>query len=154
VGGIAHHEVTPMSDAERLADMRELFLRAPESAAVQWVALLLALGLAGIVLWLVRRRTLRAEYTPIWMAAAAGILLAALNLDLLRVVTRLIGAWTVSSTLFFLGQFFLLAICLNYAVRLSQAGAHLRALAQELALLRRRIEDLEAGGPAGDGARS
>jgi len=142
-----------MSDAERLAELRELFLRAPESAAVQWVALALAVTLAAVVLLLVRRRTLRAEYTPIWMAVSAGILICALNLDLLRVLTRLLGAWTVSSTLFFLGEFFLLAICLNYAVRLSQAGSHVRALAQEIALLRRRIEDLEACGPAGDGAR-
>ena len=55
-----------MSDAERLAELRELFLVAPESGAARLLALVLSFGLVCIVLWLVRRRTLRAEYTPIW----------------------------------------------------------------------------------------
>jgi hypothetical protein len=142
-----------MTDAERLSELRELFLNAPESSMVQVVALTLAIALAAVVLTLVRRRTLRAEYTPIWMAVALGTLVVAVDLDLLRVLTRLLGAWTISSTLFFVGEFFLLAICLNYAVRLSQAGTHIRELAQEVALLRRRLDDLEVSGPAGDGAR-
>jgi hypothetical protein len=136
-----------MSDEQRLAELRELFLNAPESAGVRILAVTVALGLAAIVLWLVRRRTLRAEYTPIWMGAALGLLVASLNLDVLRVLTRVLGAWTLSSTIFFLGQFFLLAICLNYAVRLSQSGTQIRLLAQEVALLRRQLEDLRSGTP-------
>lgn len=131
-----------MSDAERLAEMRELFLAAPESAAARLLALVLSLGLVCIVMWLVRKRTLRAEYTPIWMGVAFGLFLVGLNLDVLRGIARIIGAWTISSTVFFLGEFFLLAICLNYAVRLSQAGTQIRRLAQELALLRERVEEL------------
>jgi hypothetical protein len=44
---------------------------------------------------------------------------------------------------FFLGEVFLVAICLNYAVRLSKAGLQIKNLAQELALVRARIERLE-----------
>jgi hypothetical protein len=139
-----------MSDAERLDQMRELFLSAPESAAVRVLALVFGIGLAGVVLWLVRRRTLRAEYTPIWMGVAAAILAVGINLDVLRGLARVLGAWTISSTLFFLGEFFLIAICLNYAVRLSQAGAQIRELAQEVTLLRRRIDDLADLSEAGD----
>jgi hypothetical protein len=130
--------------------MRELFLSAPESAAVRVLALVFGIGLAGVVLWLVRRRTLRAEYTPIWMGVAAAILAVGINLDVLRGLARVLGAWTISSTLFFLGEFFLIAICLNYAVRLSQAGAQIRELAQEVTLLRRRIDDLADLSEAGD----
>jgi hypothetical protein len=135
-----------MTDEQRLAELRELFLNAPESGAVRLVAIATSVALAALVLFLVRRRTLRAEYTPIWMGVAFGLLVIALNLDLLRILTRLLGAWTMSSTIFFLGQFFLLAICLNYAVRLSQSGTQIRLLAQELALLRRQIEDLRKPG--------
>jgi hypothetical protein len=131
-----------MSDEERLRELRELFLSAPESGVVQIVALAIGVGLAALVLWLVRRRTLRAEYTPIWMAVAAATLAAAIDLNVLRGLARALGAWTISSTLFFLGEFFLLAICLHYAVRLSQAGTQIRELAQEVALLRRRLDDL------------
>ena len=131
-----------MSDAERLDQMRELFLSAPESAAVRVLALIFSVGLAGVVMWLVRRRTLRAEYTPIWMGVAVATLAIGINLDVLRGLARVLGAWTISSTLFFLGEFFLIAICLNYAVRLSQAGTQIRELAQEVTLLHRRIDDL------------
>jgi len=131
-----------MSDAERLAELRELFLKAPESAEAQLLALVLSFGLVCVVMWLVRKRTLRAEYTPIWMGVAFGLFLVGLNLDVLRGIAKILGAWTISSTVFFLGEFFLLAICLNYAVRLSQAGTQIRRLAQELALLRLRVEEL------------
>ena len=131
-----------MSDAERLAELRDVFLEAPESAAARVLALVLSLGLVCIVMWLVRKRTLRAEYTPIWMGVAFGLFLVGLNLDVLRGIARILGAWTISSTVFFLGEFFLLAICLNYAVRLSQASTQIRRLAQEVALLRQRVEEL------------
>jgi len=131
-----------MSDAERLADLQELFLEAPESGAARLMALVVSFVLVCVVMWLVRKRTLRAEYTPIWMGVAFGLFLVGLNLDVLRGIARILGAWTISSAVFFLGEFFLLAICLNYAVRLSQAGTQIRRLAQELALLRERVEDL------------
>ena len=137
-----------MSDTERLAELRELFLGAPESTEARLLALVLSLTLVCVVMWLVRRRTLRAEYTPIWMGVAFGLFLVGLNLDILRGVARVLGAWTISSTVFFLGEFFLLAICLNYAVRLSQAGTQIRRLAQELALLRQRVEELSEAGRA------
>lgn len=134
-----------MTDAERLADLRDLFLHAPESGAAQGVALLFALALAAVVLALVRRRTLRAEYTPIWMAVALATLVVGVDLDVLRWLSRLLGAWSISATMFMLGELFLVAICLNYAVRISQAAGHIRELAQEVALLRLRLEQLEPG---------
>ena len=67
-----------------------------------------------------------------------------LRLDFLRELTRAIGAWTPSSTVFFLGELFLVAICLNYAVRLSRAGLLIKNLAQEIAMLRAQVEKLEA----------
>lgn len=138
-----------MSDAQRLAELRELFLGAPESGAARLVALVFSVCLVCIVLWLVRKRTLRAEYTPIWMGVAFGLFVVALNMDILRGITKILGAWTISSTVFFLGEFFLLAICLNYAVRLSQAGTQIRRLAQELALLRQRVDELSGAGGGG-----
>ena len=133
-----------MNEQERLADLRSLMQAAPDSASVQLVALLFAGTLMGIVLWLVRRRTLRAEYTPIWMGVSLAILIASLDLDMLRLVAQAIGAWSISSTLFFLGELFLLGICLNYAVRISQAGAKITELAQEVALLRRRLDQVDS----------
>jgi tellurite resistance protein TehA-like permease len=93
-----------------------------------------------VVLWLVRRRGLREEYTPIWLAVAFGLAVVSLRLDLLQLMTRAIGAWSPSSTIFFLGQVFLVAICLNYAVRLSRTSVQIKNLSQEIALLRADLE--------------
>jgi hypothetical protein len=140
-----------------LEELREVFLSAEESQAARAVAVLVSVTLAAIVLVLVRRRSLREEYTPIWLAVAGGLLLVSLRFDLLRALTRAIGAWTPSSTLFFLGEVFLLAICLNFAVRLSRASVQLKNLGQEVAILRAQIDALqtrEAGAQRGEAERS
>ena len=130
-----------------LEELRELFLSAEESNAARIVAVLVSVALTAVVLQLVRRRALREEYTPIWLGVAAAFLLVSLRFDLLRSLTRAIGAWTPSSTLFFLGELFLLAICLNFAVRLSRASVQLKNLGQELAILRARLDASKDEGP-------
>jgi hypothetical protein len=102
-----------------------------------------SLLLVAVVLWLVRRRSLREEYTPIWMGVAVALVVVSVRLDWLHWLTRAMGAWTSSSVIFFLGEVFLVVICLNYAVRLSRAALEIKNLAQEIALLRARVERLD-----------
>jgi hypothetical protein len=134
-----------VDDLTRLNELRELFLNAPESSAARLAGIAASLALAAIVLVLVRRRKLREEYTPIWMAVAGALMVLSFNLDLLRAITRAVGAWTYSSTIFFLGELFLVVICLNFAVRLSTASTQLKNLGQEIALLRARLDERDAG---------
>jgi len=136
------------NEAAQLEGLRELFLSAPESEAVRILAILASVALTVVVLWLVRNRTLRAEYTPIYMGTALALLVVSIRFEILRELTRTLGAWTTSSTIFFLGEIFLFLICLNYAVRLSQTGLRLKNLAQEVALLREQVERAAARDPA------
>jgi hypothetical protein len=46
---------------------------------------------------------------------------------------------------FFLGEVFLIVICLNHAMRLSGTGAESGNLAQEVALLPARLERVDPG---------
>jgi hypothetical protein len=135
-----------VNQTESLAHLRELFLDNPDLEATRWLALSISLALVAAVLYLVRRRRLREEYTPIWIAVSAALVFVSLRLDLLRELTRAIGAWTPSSTVFFLGELFLVAICLNYAVRLSRASLLIKNLAQEVALLRTEVTKLAERG--------
>ncbi len=145
-----------MDREARLAELRELFLAAPESGSTRVIAIALSLALVAVVLALVKRRTLREEYTPIWLAVAVGIACISLFEPLLRALTRAIGAWTPSSAIFFFGQVFLVAICLNYAVRLSRLTVQVKDLGQEVAILRAELERagpaVDAEGSAGDPA--
>jgi magnesium-transporting ATPase (P-type) len=129
-----------MTQTERLNQLRELFLLAPESETTRFLAIGLSLALVVSVLWLVRIRALREEYTPIWIGVAAALVIISLRLDVLQALTRALGAWAVSSTIFFMGEVFLVIICLNYAVRLSRTTLQLKNLAQEVALLRARLD--------------
>ncbi len=123
--------------------LRAIFLSTQESDATRIMAICISLALIVVVLWLVRRRSLQEEYTPIWMGVAGLLLLVTLRIDILRSIAGWIGAWTTSSVVFFLGEFFLVAICLNYAVRLSRSSIRQKNLAQEVAVLKAQVDKLE-----------
>jgi hypothetical protein len=140
-----------MSNELEIEQLRALLLSAPESTVTRVIAIVVSLALAAVVLWLVRTRRLREEFTPLWMAAAFGLALLSLRFDLLQAITRAIGAWTPSATLFFLSLIFLSVLCLTYAVRLSRSGIQLKNLAQEVALLRCEMEELRRRGEGKSG---
>ena len=129
-----------MNQVMKLEELRELFLTAPESETTRILAVTCSFVLVTAVLWLVYRGVLREEYTPIWMGVALALVVVSLRLDLLNQLTRAIGGWTPSSTIFFLGEVFLVVICLNYAVRLSRTSVQMKNLAQEIALLRVMVD--------------
>jgi hypothetical protein len=132
-----------------LDSLRQLYIEQPEPASVRILALTLCTAFLIAVLVLVRRGKLREEYTPIWTSVAVAIMIATVWFDVVRALTRLVGAWTPSSTLFFLGLVFLLILCLNYAVRLSGISGQVTALAQEVSLLREELGRLKPdAGPA------
>ena len=134
-----------MDQVKTLEQLREIMLSAPESGSTRLLAVALAICLMGGVLFLVRTHRLREEFTPIWVGVAIGFLAVSLRLDLLQAVTIAIGAWTPSSTIFFFANRFLIGVCLNYAVRLSQASVQLKNLAQEVALLNARLDERASG---------
>lgn len=106
------------------------------------VAIAGALLVALVVFELVRRRKLREEYSWVWIATAAAVSLLALNQPLLLQITRWIGAASSASTLFFGAIVFLLALCIQYSIRLSRLTHRQRTLAQRLALLEEEVREL------------
>jgi len=121
--------------------LRALLLADTDTTAVRIVALLVAMGLFFAVFEAVRRRRLSESLTPIWLTCALAVLVLAINLNLLEAMTRLIGAWTPSSTVFFFALLFLLAISLSYAVVLTRLGRQVARLAQEIAMLKARLRE-------------
>jgi hypothetical protein len=107
-------------------------------AAVMGIVFLLT------IIELVRRRKLKEEYSWLWLAAGIVILVIGLNYGLLVWITDTIGAGWTSSTLFFFGIFFVLALSLQFSVKISALETRVKNLAQQLAILEARKGD-EAG---------
>lgn len=128
--------MTPTLDLETL---QRLLTEQPMARSTRIVALVVGAAFLFAVLRLVWRGRLREEYTPIWTVVALGIMTLSVWSDGLRAITRAVGAWAPSSTLFFFGELFLLVLCLNYAVRLSTLTLQTKLLAQEVAMLRAEL---------------
>ena len=110
------------------------------------VALTGAVVVALVVCEMVRRRKLREEYSWIWIAAAATVCVLALSQDLLLAITRWIGAASSASTLFFGAIVFLMALCIQFSIRLSRLTLRQRLLAQRMALLEEEVRELRRQG--------
>ena len=107
-----------------------MLLRQKVLAAVVGLALLI------VIIELVRRRKLKEEYSWLWILAGAAVLALGLSNTLLLAVTRFIGAGFPASTVFFFGIFFILALSLQFSVKISSLETKVKNLTQELALLR------------------
>ncbi|ABC82821.1 DUF2304 domain-containing protein [Anaeromyxobacter dehalogenans] len=89
----------------------------------------------GVILELVRRRKLKEEYSFLWIVTGVAMMLLASWYGLVERVTALIGAVTVTTTLFLFGLLFLLLISVHFSTVLSRLTQQVRQLTQELAIL-------------------
>jgi hypothetical protein len=101
----------------------------------QILAITGSIVLLGFVLELVRRRRLKEEYSVLWVLTSIVIVVLAVWYQLLLTITDVIGAVLPSSTLFFFGLLFALAMLLNFSVRVSMLERRMTLLVQELGLL-------------------
>jgi len=109
------------------------------------LAALFGVTLLVAIIELVRRRKLKEEYSWLWILAAVAILVIGLNYPLLQWITRLIGAGWTTATLFFFGIFFVLALCLQFSVKISKLETQVKNLAQQLAILQARRPAADSG---------
>jgi hypothetical protein len=98
-------------------------------------AVLTSIATLFTILELVRRRRLKEEYSWLWVATSGGMLVLSSWYGLIEWVTHVIGAVTVTTTLFLCGLLFLLLICIHFSVVISRLTQQVRRLTQELAIL-------------------
>ncbi len=106
-----------------------------------------------VVLELVRRRTLRIEYSWLWIAAVAGILALVLAYPVTLAITQWIGAVSSTTTIFIFAFVFLILICIHFSVKISELANQVKKLGQELALLRAEREEREEKAERGERGR-
>ena len=104
--------------------------------------MLISLALLALVLELVRRDLLKERYALLWLATSvAGLVIGLFPSILERTAAAL--SFQLLTLLFVTGFAFLLLVILGYTVVISRLSERNRKLAQEIALLWQRIEDLE-----------
>lgn len=95
-----------------------------------------------VIIDLVRRRKLREEFSWLWILTGLIVILLAAWYDLLKLITKAIGAGLPTSTLFLSGLIFLMVITLYYATKISSLHDHVKDLAQHIALLQAEVQRL------------
>jgi hypothetical protein len=104
-------------------------------------AILASFLIMAVVVELVRRRKLKEEYSWLWLLTGGMIILLVVWYDLLVALTALIGAIAPTTTLFIFGLIFLMLISLHYSIQISRLSRQVKNMAQELAILRGRVEE-------------
>ena len=98
-------------------------------------AAIASLTIVITIIYLVKKRRLKEEYSWLWILTGFVILILSLWYDLLLVFTTLIGAVTATTTLFIFGIMFLMLIALHSAIKISTLSDQVKNLAQKVSLL-------------------
>lgn len=101
------------------------------------------------VLELVRQRRLREEYSLLWLATCAVLLILSLSRPLLDILAGAIGIFYPPSALFAVALLFVLAILMHFSIVITRLTQENKEIAQQIALMRyelaqRRSADEEA----------
>ena len=97
---------------------------------------------------MLRRRQLREKYAVFWVVVAVFTLLIAAFPALLYRLAEMVGVEVPTNLLFFLASMVLLVVSIQHSQELGRLEDRTRTLAEEVALLRMRVEqkDTRASG--------
>jgi len=97
------------------------------------------------VLEMVRRRRLREDYSLMWLATLAALLLLAVFRDtLLDRIAESMGIFYPPSAMFVIGFGMVTLILLQFSIVISKLAQQNKQAAQHIALLSTRVHELEA----------
>jgi hypothetical protein len=100
--------------------------------------------LLAVIFEMLRRRQLREKYAVLWIIVGLGVIPLAVFPRGLDRVASLIGVASGVSLVLFLGVIVLLLICTHLSWEVSQLEEETRSLAEEVALIRTRLAELDS----------
>jgi hypothetical protein len=104
---------------------------------------LLGLGVLVFVINLVRTKRLKEEYALLWLLMAAALVVAPLVIDWIDVVSFAIGIDYPPALIIVIALVCFALIFAQISVTISRFSNQIKTLTQDLALTRKRLEDLE-----------
>ena len=97
------------------------------------------------ILEMLRKRRLREKYAVLWIVIGLALLLLAAFPQLLFWAAALLGVQVPSNLLFAMALLLLMTVCLHLSFEQSQSEDELRVLAEEVAILKTKVRELEEG---------
>ena len=95
------------------------------------------------ILSLIRKRSLREEYSIMWIAGSIVLIVFSIWRDLLDIIASKVGVYYPPAVLLLVGIFFGVLMFLHFTVVLSRQADKNKSLAQEIAILKSKLEELE-----------
>ena len=102
-------------------------------------SVILSVFLLGLIIRLVQKERLDIAYCWLWLGIGIAAILVVVRYDWLNRVSQLIGAVTNTTTLFLLGFFVVLLLCLQFSLVISQQRRQIKRLTQQLALVEAKV---------------
>ena len=104
---------------------------------------MLGLAVLFFVLNLVRTKKLKEEYALLWLFMAATLVIAPILIDVIDAVSFAIGIDYPPALIIVIALICFVLIFFQISVTISRFSEQIKALSQDLALTRKRLEDLE-----------
>ena len=123
---------------------------APTPLGVSIAAAIASLVLLIAVLELVRRRRLREKYALLWILTAIVLLVLSVWRGAVTSIATALGVSYGPTVLFAVGALFVLVVLLHYSTVISALTDRTVVLAQRIAILEQRIEELESSNKQDD----
>lgn len=115
----------------------------------QVLSIVVSVGILVVLFEMLRRHRLREKYAVLWFTLAVGALVVAIFPGLLVAATHAVGLELPSNLLFFVSTLVLLGLSLQISFELGRTEERVRTLAEEVALLKVRMNEHGLGGDGG-----
>ncbi len=109
---------------------------------IQIIAIIISLLFLLYISWLMVKGKLREEYAIVWLVCTAGLLLFSFWRNGLEILSRLFGVFEAPNLVFTGAIFAIMIYLLHLSVVNSRLQYNNKKLAQELALLKEKIEQM------------
>jgi len=110
--------------------------------AVQKTFILLIIFLVFVtVIYFIRTKQLKEEYSWIWFLLTLSMLIVIIKLDILIKICNILEIKTPAFLCMFITIIFLLLLCIQYAIVISRHKTDIKNLVQKIALLENKIDE-------------
>ena len=106
--------------------------------------ILLGIAVAAFVINQVRRRKIKEQYALLWIMTAILFVLIPLLIDVVNAISYALGILYPPAFIFMIALICVILLLFQFSMSISKFSEQLKVLIQDIALLTRRVEELES----------